>query len=84
MPIRLNGPALLARARAEGHHSQEDIACHAGIGRTALSRLIQGVYKPSVVSLVALRDAYGFPDIDSLLLGADRVVTVPAQAGAAE
>lgn len=82
MSIRLDGEALMERAQSAGHLTQDDIAVHTGIGRTALSKLLQGVHTPKVATLVALRDAYGFPDIDTLLKGAERAtVTVPPQAG---
>lgn len=81
--IRLDKEALHEKAHSLGHLRQDDIAEHAGIGRSALSRLLQGLYPPKIETLVALRDAYGFPDLDSLLIGADRSdqlePVVPAQ-----
>lgn len=69
--IRLDGEALKQRAEQAGHYTQEAIAEHAGVGRSALSRLFQGLSMPKVDTLIALRDAYGFPSVDSLLLGAE-------------
>lgn len=83
VPIRLDKTALQRRAEQEGHFTHEEIAAHARIGRSALTKLLLGQSMPKVDTLIALRNAYGFPSLDCLLEGAEPPA-VPAQAGAQE
>lgn len=72
MLLRLAADVLQEKALQAGHLTQEDIAGHAGIERSVLSRLLAGRTMPTLPTLVRLSRAYGVT-IDDLVLDPEAV-----------
>lgn len=72
--LRLATDVLREKAHQAGHETQEDIAGHAGIDRSALSRLMAGRTTPTLATVRRLAMAYGVP-MDDLV-----IERVPAKA----
>ncbi len=65
--LRLAVKVLRDEAAKRGHDTQEEIAEHAGINRSALSRTMAGHTVPSLLTVYRLAKAYGIT-IDELVL----------------
>lgn len=72
--LRLATDVLREKATEAGHETQEDIAGHAGIDRSALSRLMAGRTTPTLATVRRLAMAYDVP-MDDLV-----IERVPAKA----
>lgn len=63
----LRADVLLQAAATSGDETSMAIAQRAGLRQSTVARLLRGDTTPSVPTLVALRDAYGFDTIDVLV-----------------
>ncbi|WP_030672205.1 helix-turn-helix domain-containing protein [Streptomyces sp. NRRL B-1347] len=57
--LHLDTDVLKAKAKEAGHLTHEQIAAHAGIDRSAVSRFFAGRSTPSLPTVVSLARAYG-------------------------
>lgn len=64
--LRLAAKVLREHAARQGHETHEEIAVHAGVNRSALSRNLAGRTAPSLTTLHQLARAYGIA-IDDLV-----------------
>lgn len=64
--LRLAASVLKEKAEERGHDTHEEIAEHAGVNRSALSRNMAGRTVPSLATLHSLARAYGVT-IDDLV-----------------
>lgn len=75
--------ALIARARAQAHMTQEDVAEKMEVGAETISRIERGTVPPTLARLFEFADLFGVR-VDELLLGASNRNTDQAAAIAAQ
>lgn len=67
MPLKLAADVLRELAATHGHETDQEIAAHAGVDRSTLSRNMAGRTAPRLVTVRRLAKAYGSP-MDRLVL----------------
>lgn len=71
---RLRTDLVNKAAEDAGDDTSLAIARRAGLANSTITRLLDGETTPSVATLIALRDAYGFETLDELLTDASTSV----------
>lgn len=70
MPLKLAADVLRQLAAQRGHETDQEIAAHAGVDRSTLSRNMAGRTAPRLATVHRLAKAYGSP-MDRLILDTD-------------
>lgn len=70
MPLKLAADVLRELAAERGHETDQEIAAHAGVDRSTLSRNMAGRTAPRLATVRRLAKAYGSP-MDRLVLDTD-------------